>query len=60
MIQYKLENYFIGSHACDNGRCIAAYNIRHVVGMEYCSKFLNEHRVTDNSTDVLRSLMLFA
>ena len=34
-------------------------NIPHVDGVDACSKFLNEHRVTDFSTDVLCSLIPF-
>ena len=34
-------------------------NIPHVDGVDACSKFLNDHRVTDISTDVLCSLISF-
>ena len=34
-------------------------NIPHVDGVDVCSKFLNEHRVTDISTDGLCSLISF-
>ena len=34
-------------------------NIPHVGGVEACSKFLNDHRVTDISTDVICSLISF-
>ena len=34
-------------------------NIPHVDGVDACYKFLNEHRVTDISTDVLCSLISF-
>ena len=34
-------------------------NIPHVDGVDACSKFLNDHCTTDNSTDVLCSLISF-
>ena len=34
-------------------------NIPHVDGVDACSKFLNDHCVTDISTDVLCSLIAF-
>ena len=34
-------------------------NIPHVDGVDTCAKFLNDHRVTDISTDVICSLISF-